>query len=263
MFVISDRWHRRDSGGVIVRAQRRRSMPASGSGLAQQAPAGFRAAGTGRVAPRAIGAGGACPRLPQPSPAHPRSGCHGDWRALDGDPPPGQPVPVVANAPFIELTAGRRPLSRCGLPVAAYPTVMRGSALTVRRKASDLLVAVALVHGADHLAGGYVQHDARVGGVVAAVVSGLPTRHPGQRRQNLRRVRIGAAARQFPPRVYRTTYTGRSGTTMTYQATYPARSIRAAIRSSAIAAAFTSPWFTETGTMTRGARARDVHRTIR
>jgi len=33
------------------------------SALAQQAPAGFRAAGTGRVAPRAIGAGGAFPVL--------------------------------------------------------------------------------------------------------------------------------------------------------------------------------------------------------
>jgi hypothetical protein len=190
-------------------------------------------------------------RLPQPSPAHPRPGCCDDWRALDA-PPWATRFGCWRTRRSSNQRRVADPSWGSGMPVAACPIVMRGSALTVRRKASDLLVAVALVHGADHLAGGYVQHDARVGGVVAAVVSGLPTRHPGQRRQHLRRVRIGAAGRQVPPRVYRATFSGRPGTTVIY----PARSIRAAVRSSAIAAAFTRPWFAEP-------RTHEVYRRIR
>ncbi|HEV7650654.1 MAG TPA: hypothetical protein VGP26_21110 [Actinophytocola sp.] len=106
----------------------------------------------------------------------------------------------------------------------------------MRRTASDLLVALALVHGADHLAGGQVVQDQRApGGVVAVVSGGLPSRRPGPNRQ-LRRTRFDANTRRIPPRT-------------------PAAAIRAAIRSSAIAAAFTSPWFTPRDRL-RGAASR-------
>jgi hypothetical protein len=109
--------------------------------------------------------------------------------------------------------------------------------LTVRRTAGDLLVALALVHGADHLAGGQVVQDPRVpGNVVAVVTGGLPYRNPGQNR-GLRRTKLEADTRRIPPRS-------------------PSAVIRAAIRSSTIAAAFTSPWFTPRQRVRAAARRR-------
>jgi hypothetical protein len=250
MFVISDRWRRRATRSVTVRAHAGGACQRRGPALAQQAPAGLRAAGTGRVAPRAIGAGGACPVGRSRGPAPP-IGVLVAWRAPDGPARLGQPSPVVWRTRRSSNPAAGRHLPSMHRHARRHlPTVMRGSELsTVRRKASDLLVAVALLHGADHLVGGYVEHDARVGGVVASVVSGLPSRRPGQRRELLRRVRIGASGRQLPPRTYRTTFTSLPGTTMTLRGSTP--SIRAAIRASAIAAAFTSSRFAAAGTVTR------------
>ena len=123
------------------------------------------------------------------------------------------------------------------MPVADDRTRFEGPQLTVSRKASDLLVALALVHGADHLAGSQVVQDPRVpGNVVAVVVGGLPYRNPGQNR-GLRRTRFEANTRRIPPRT-------------------PAAAIRAAIRSSAIAAAFTSPWYTPRDRLRATARRR-------
>jgi hypothetical protein len=119
----------------------------------------------------------------------------------------------------------------------------------VRRTASDLLVAVALLHGADHLAGTYAVQDQRAPGGVIAVVSGkLPLRKSGQNRQ-LRKTRLEADTRKLPPRVYSTTFTSRPGTTMTLRGSVP--STRAAIRSSASAASRTWSWFADAGTVTR------------
>jgi len=99
------------------------------------------------------------------------------------------------------------------------------------------MVALALVHGADHLAGGQVVQDQRApGGVVAVVASGLPYRNPGQNR-GLRRTRFEANTRRIPPRT-------------------PAQAIRAAIRSSAIAAAFNSRWIAPRERLRAGARRR-------
>jgi len=110
--------------------------------------------------------------------------------------------------------------------------------LTVRRTASDLLVALALVHGADHLAGGQVVQDPRVpGNVVAVVQGGLPYRNPSRNRGGLRRTRFEANTRRIPPRT-------------------PAAVIRAAIHSSTIAAAFSSPWFTPRQRVRAAARRR-------
>jgi hypothetical protein len=67
--------------------------------------------------------------------------------------------------------------------------------LTVRRKASDLLVAISLLHGADHLAGNYIQQDVRSGGIVPAVQGSLASRRPGQRRQDPRRTPLRTTAR--------------------------------------------------------------------
>jgi hypothetical protein len=71
--------------------------------------------------------------------------------------------------------------------------------LTVRRKASDLLVAISLLHGADHLAGNYVQQDIRNGGIVPAVQGSLASRRSGQRRQDPRRAQLRMPARPTRP----------------------------------------------------------------
>lgn len=65
----------------------------------------------------------------------------------------------------------------------------------VRRAASDLLVAISLLHGADHLAGTYVQQDVRNGGIVPAVQGSVASRRPGQRRQDSNRTSNRATAR--------------------------------------------------------------------
>lgn len=55
-------------------------------------------------------------------------------------------------------------------------------------------MAISLLHGADHLAGNYVQQDVRNGGIVPAVQGSL-ARRTGQRRQNSRRAPLRTTAR--------------------------------------------------------------------
>ena len=88
-------------------------------------------------------------------------------------------------------------------------TVRRTASRTASKTASDLLVAVALLHGADLLAGGQVAQEQRApGGVVSAVVKGLPSQNPRQGRQ-LRRTRFDANTRRIPSRVYWATFVSR------------------------------------------------------
>lgn len=114
----------------------------------------------------------------------------------------------------------------------------------MRRQASDLLVAVALLHGADHLAGGQVIQDQRApGGVVAAVVKGLPFQSQRNNRQ-LRRTKFEANTRRMPPRVYWATFIGRPGASVSVRGSLPRNaSSGAAARSSARRANQGWSWF--------------------